>query len=125
MLCDFTDVKCEVAKIILILNNTRDIIEAEHCYFIAQISELLSNYGKIDYLWFDGCGSEGHVYDHERIVGEIFRLQPHILTFCNPEWTPCVRWVVNEDGYASLDNPLVVSKTDFSELRGMKAYYIG
>lgn len=85
-------------------------------YFINQISELLTNYGKIDYLWFDGCGSEGHVYDHKRIVGEIFRLQPDILTFCDPNWFPCVRWVGNEDGYASLDNPLVVSKWDFSEL---------
>jgi alpha-L-fucosidase len=26
-------------------------------YFINQISELLTGYGKIDYLWFDGCGS--------------------------------------------------------------------
>lgn len=85
-------------------------------YFIHQISELLSNYGKIDYLWFDGCGSEGHVYDHKRIVGEIFRLQPDILTFCDPEWFPCVRWVGNEDGYASLDNPLTVSQWDFSQL---------
>ena len=85
-------------------------------YFINQIGELLSNYGKIDYLWFDGCGSEGHVYDHKRIVREIFRLQPDILTFCDPEWFPCVRWVGNEDGYASLDNPLVVSKWDFSQL---------
>ena len=85
-------------------------------YFINQISELLTGYGKIDYLWFDGCGSEGHEYDHKRIVTEIFRLQPDILTFCDPEWFPCVRWVGNEDGYASLDNPLVVSKWDFSEL---------
>lgn len=85
-------------------------------YFINQISELLTNYGKIDYLWFDGCGSEGHVYDHARIVTAIYRLQPDILTFCDPEWTPCIRWVGNEDGYASLDNPLVVSSTDFSEL---------
>ena len=85
-------------------------------YFIHQISELLSGYGKIDYLWFDGCGSEGHEYDKARIVSEIFRLQPDILTFCDPEWTPGVRWVGNEDGYASLSNPLVVSSTDFSEL---------
>ena len=85
-------------------------------YFINQIRELLLGYGKIDYLWFDGCGSEGHVYDHKRIVGEIFRLQPDILTFCDPEWFPCVRWVGNEDGYASLDNPYVVSKWDYSQL---------
>ena len=85
-------------------------------YFINQIGELLTGYGKIDYLWFDSCGSEGHEYDKERIVREIFRMQPELLTFCDPEWTPCVRWVGNEDGYASLDNPVVVSKTDFSEL---------
>ena len=87
-------------------------------YFINQISELLSGYGKIDYLWFDGCGSEGHEYDKKRIVAEIFRLQPEIQTFCDPEWSPCVRWVGNEDGYASLDNPLAVSAWDFSELTG-------
>ena len=85
-------------------------------YFINQIGELLTNYGKIDYLWFDGCGSEGHEYDRERIVSEIGRMQPEILTFCDPEWTPGVRWVGNEDGYASLANPLVVSATDYSEL---------
>lgn len=85
-------------------------------YFIDQIGELLTNYGKIDYLWFDGCGSEGHIYDHARIVGEIYRMQPDILTFCDPEWTPGVRWIGNEDGYSSLNNPLVVSSTDFSEL---------
>ncbi len=85
-------------------------------YFIGQIGELLTNYGKIDYLWFDGCGSEGHEFDRERIVSAIYRMQPDILTFCDPEWTPGVRWVGNEDGYASLFNPLVVNKTDFSEL---------
>lgn len=86
-------------------------------YFINQITELLTEYGKIDYLWFDGCGSEGHEYDTVRISSEIKRLQPEMLTFCDPKWTPGVRWIGNEDGYASLTNPLVVSKTDFSELQ--------
>lgn len=85
-------------------------------YFINQISELLSNYGKIDYLWFDGNGSEGHEYDRPRIVNVINTLQPDILTFCDPEWSPGVRWIGNEDGFASLKNPLCVDKTDFSEL---------
>lgn len=85
-------------------------------YFINQIGELLTGYGKIDYLWFDGCGSEGHEYDHQRIVEAIGKMQPDILTFCDPEWTPGCRWIGNEDGYASLNNPLVVSSTDFSEL---------
>ena len=85
-------------------------------YFINQIRELLTGYGKIDYLWFDGCGSEGHTYDKARIVKAINEYQPDILTFCDPEWCPGVRWIGNEDGYASLDNPLDVSSTDFSEL---------
>ena len=85
-------------------------------YFINQIRELLTGYGKIDYLWFDGCGSEGHEYDKARIVKAINEYQPDILTFCDPEWSPGVRWIGNEDGYASLNNPLVVSNTDFSEL---------
>lgn len=85
-------------------------------YFINQIRELLTGYGKIDYLWFDGCGSEGHEYDKTRIVKAINEYQPDILTFCDPEWNPGVRWIGNEDGYASLNNPLVVSSTDFSEL---------
>ena len=84
-------------------------------YFVNQITELLSNYGKIDYLWFDGCGSEGHVYDRDRIMGTILSLQPHILTFYDPDWGATVRWVGNEDGYASLRNPLNVCEWDFSE----------
>lgn len=71
-------------------------------YFIGQITELLSDYGKIDYIWFDGCGSNGHSYDQKRIVGEIRRLQPDILIF--DMWDPDTRWVGNEDGYAPSPN---------------------
>ncbi len=85
-------------------------------YFVNQIHELLTDYGKIDYLWFDSCGSENHSYDKKRIVGEIFRLQPGILTFCDPEWAPGVKWAGNEDGYISLKNDLVAKSWDFSEL---------
>ncbi len=71
-------------------------------YFINQISELLSNYGKIDYLWFDGCGSEDHEYDKDRIIKTIRGLQPDILIFSM--WDPDTRWVGNEDGYADMPN---------------------
>ncbi len=43
-------------------------------YFIAQITELLTRYGKIDYLWFDGCGADGHDFDKKRITDTIRRL---------------------------------------------------
>ncbi len=71
-------------------------------YFINQISELLTNYGKIDYLWFDGCGSENHEYDKARIIATIRGLQPDILIF--GMWDPDTRWVGNEDGYAEMPN---------------------
>lgn len=87
-------------------------------YFINQISELLTNYGRIDYLWFDGCGSEGHEYDTERIVTAIRTMQPDILIF--NMWDPDTRWVGNEDGYAPEDNFNEVSSLDFSVMTDKK-----
>ena len=81
-------------------------------YFINQISELLTGYGKIDYLWFDGCGSEGHEYDTARIVAAIRRMQPEILIF--NMWDPDTRWIGNEAGIAPLYNPNVVKELEFS-----------
>ena len=71
-------------------------------YFINQITELLTGYGKIDYLWFDGCGSQDHEYDRDRIIAAIRGMQPEIRIFAM--WDPDSRWVGNEDGYAPLDN---------------------
>ena len=75
-------------------------------YFIHQIRELLTNYGRIDYLWFDGCGSEGHQYDTKRIIREIRTCQPSILIF--NMWDPDTRWIGNERGVANSPNPLFV-----------------
>ena len=70
-------------------------------FFIGQITELLTGYGKIDYLWFDGCGSEGHVYDTARIVQVMRNLQPDLLIF--GMWDHDVRWIGNEEGFAPPD----------------------
>ena len=84
-------------------------------YFINQISELLSNYGKIDYLWFDGCGSEDHEYDKDRIIKAIRGLQPEILIFSM--WDPDTRWVGNEEGITPIDckNTVAAAKTSINE----------
>ena len=81
-------------------------------YFIAQVSELLQNYGKVDYLWFDGCGSEGHDYNKDRIVKAIRTLQPEILIFSM--WDPDTKWIGNEGGWAPLPNFNTVSALHFS-----------
>lgn len=89
-------------------------------YFINQVSELLTNYGKIDYLWFDGCGSENHQYDTRRIVAAIRNLQPHILLF--NMWDPDTRWVGNEAGIAEYGNRNTVRLLDFSVLTESRSY---
>lgn len=71
-------------------------------HFLNQIGELLTNYGQIDILWFDGCGSDKHTYDWSRIVREIRRLQPNLLIFSMGD--PDFRWVGNEAGIADLPN---------------------
>lgn len=71
-------------------------------YFINQISELLTDYGRIDYLWFDGCGSEGHEYNKDRIIKAIRSMQPDILIFSM--WDPDTMWCGNERGYCESPN---------------------
>jgi len=90
-------------------------------YFINQISELLSEYGVIDYIWFDGCGSEGHEYDKPRIIETIRTLQPGIKIFSM--WDPDVRWVGNEEGivpcntsYISKEEKISVNETEATVL---------
>ena len=81
-------------------------------YFINQISELLTNYGKIEYLWFDGNGSENHEYDTDRIIKCIRSLQPEIMIFTM--WNPDTVWVGNEEGIAPFDARYVVTGTKIS-----------
>lgn len=81
-------------------------------YFINQIGELLTHYGDIDYLWFDGCGSEDYKYDNERIIKEIRGMQPNMAIF--NMWDPDVRWVGNENGVAPSPCFNTVKDLDFS-----------
>jgi alpha-L-fucosidase len=85
-------------------------------YFLGQLTEILSNYGPIDILWFDGCGSENHTYDWPRIVEKIRELQPDVLMF--NEGDPAIRWIGNEDGYAPLGTRNVVDAKKISVLDG-------
>ena len=44
-----------------------------------QVKELLSNYGQIDIMWFDGLGGKAADWDAENLFKMIRTLQPHIL----------------------------------------------
>lgn len=76
--------------------------DAYNDYFCKQLTELLSNYGKIDEVWFDGACGEGpngkkQVYDWKRYFALIRQLQPKALIAISG---PDIRWVGNESGFA-------------------------
>lgn len=74
--------------------------EAYNKFFIAQLTELLSNYGEVHEVWFDGANGEGpngkkQEYDWDAILKTIRRLQPKAVTAIMGD---DVRWVGNEGG---------------------------
>lgn len=82
--------------------------------FKAQLRELLTQYGDLFIIWFDGAPGEGgdgyygganeyrggflDYYDWENIYALCRELQPNAVIFGDPG--PDVRWVGNEKGYA-------------------------
>lgn len=66
-------------------------------YFKNLLRELLTNYGPIFEVWFDGAGTKGHVYNWDGYYQLIRELQPNaLIAICGPD----IRWVGNEDGLA-------------------------
>jgi len=70
-------------------------------YFLNQLTELLSDYGRVDEVWFDGACGEGpngkkQVYDWKSYYALIRKLQPDaVIAVAGPD----VRWVGTESGY--------------------------
>jgi alpha-L-fucosidase len=72
-----------------------------------QLTELLTGYGALAEVWFDGANGEGpngkrQVYDWPRVFGLVRRLQPQAVVFSDAG--PDVRWCGNEDGSAGDPN---------------------
>src|SRR3954463_8780619 len=75
--------------------------------YIAQLTELLTQYGPIAEVWFDGANGEGpngrkQVYDWPRFWGHVKQLQPDAVIFSDAG--PGVRWCGNERGVAGDPN---------------------
>ncbi len=93
--------------------------EAYDEYFMGHMQELLSGYGKIDIMWFDGANSDVHGFNWEKIVHRIRSLQPEILLFNSlyphimlfDHGHPDNRWVGNEDGFADVNIRNVIEST--------------
>lgn len=67
-------------------------------YFCNQLTELLTNYGAISEVWFDGAkgaDAKAFEYDWQRYYKLIRELQPDAnIAVCGPD----IRWVGNEGG---------------------------
>lgn len=74
--------------------------DAYNDFFVEQLTELLTEYGKIDEVWFDGACGEGpngkkQVYDFMRWYALIRKIQPQaVIAIMGPD----VRWVGTESG---------------------------
>jgi alpha-L-fucosidase len=75
--------------------------------FVAQLTELLTQYGPVHEVWFDGANGEGpngkrQEYDWPRFWGHVRGLQPDAVMFSDAG--PDVRWIGNERGVAGDTN---------------------
>ncbi|MDE6348131.1 MAG: alpha-L-fucosidase [Bacteroides sp.] len=86
-------------------------------YFYAQLRDLLTNYGQVFEVWFDGAnGGDGwyggtkevrtidrkNYYNYPRIYEILDELQPQAVIFS--DGGPGCRWVGNEKGFAGATN---------------------
>jgi alpha-L-fucosidase len=73
--------------------------DAYNNFFVAQLTELLTNYGRVDEVWFDGANGEDpngkkQVYHFERYYKLIRKLQPGAVIAV---MAPDVRWLILEN----------------------------
>jgi len=86
---------------------------AYNAYFMNQLRELLTGYGDVFCVWFDGACGEGpngkrQVYDWDAYYALIRELQPNaVISVCGPD----VRWCGNEAGQTRTSEWSVVPAT--------------
>ncbi len=91
-------------------------------FYTDQLTELLTRYGPIHEVWFDGANGEGpngkhQVYDWPRYWGLVRRLRPEAVIFSDAG--PDIRWIGNERGVAGETNwstvdPSIVTRPGMS-----------
>lgn len=77
-------------------------------YYCNQLTELLTNYGEIFYVWFDNACTENgkQTYDFPRYFELIRKYQPKAVIF--NDFGPDIRWCGNEEGKAREEEWAVV-----------------
>ncbi len=92
-------------------------------YYIAELSELANHYGELVEFWLDGAGSEGHVYNFQRIIENLRVSQPNTLVFSDAALFEYgdIRWAGNEDGDIPYENWNVLDRHGYVRWRPVEA----
>lgn len=90
--------------------------EAYNQAFAGQLEEVLTQYGPVFEVWFDGANGEGpngkkQIYDWDLFHETVFRHQPEAIIFSDVG--PGCRWVGNERGYAAETNWNTLNVADY------------
>jgi len=85
-------------------------------YFANQLTEVLTQYGPIFEVWFDGANGEGpngrkQTYDFPMFIETVRKHQPDAVIFSDAG--PDVRWVGNEEGHAAPTNWCTLKRDEF------------
>lgn len=85
--------------------------------FNKMLTELLTQYGPVSEVWFDGANGEGpngkrQAYDWSLFIGTVRKHAPMACIFSDAG--PDIRWVGNEDGYAGETNWGMLHRDRFS-----------
>ncbi|QEC54199.1 alpha-L-fucosidase [Anseongella ginsenosidimutans] len=84
--------------------------------FVNMLTEVLTGYGDIFEVWFDGANGEGpngkrQVYDWDLFNGTVHKYQPDALIFSDVG--PGCRWIGNENGIAGETNWSTINTEGF------------
>ena len=92
--------------------------------YIQTMKELLTGYGNLTELWWDGANGEGpngkkQVYDFTRFKDSAMSYQPNIVIFS--DIGPHIRWVGNENGLINETNWNLLDTAGFKRGEGAPA----
>ncbi|RMG84544.1 MAG: hypothetical protein D6714_07710, partial [Bacteroidetes bacterium] len=83
--------------------------------FKNQLREVLTNYGEIFEVWFDGAVGEGYegkqLYDWDGFIQVVRELQPNAVIFSDAG--PDIRWVGTEAGFANPTNWCTLNRDNY------------
>jgi len=86
---------------------------AYNAFYLGQLHELLTQYGPLEELWFDGAkgeNAEDMTYHFEAFWAMVRQHQPGAVLFSDEG--PDVRWIGNEHGFADSTNWSTVDRSN-------------